>query len=71
LKGRLVVSSLLDFSDTEKPRRIQENLMAYMRLFAGLPGTMLYDAESFWFVSSKLAPGVNLEIPWTEFCRIM
>jgi GNAT superfamily N-acetyltransferase len=49
--------SPLDFSGTEKPRQIQENLMAYMRLFAGLPGTTLYDAESFWFVSNKPAPG--------------
>ena len=52
-----MVSSLLDFSGTQKPRQIQENLMAYMRLFAGLPGTMLSDAESFWFVSNTSAPG--------------
>lgn len=51
------MSSLLDFSGTEKPRQIQENLIAYMRLFAGLPGTMLHDAESFWFVSNKSTPG--------------
>lgn len=31
--------------------------MEYMRLFAGLPGTTLYDAESFWFISNKAAPG--------------
>jgi hypothetical protein len=30
------MSSPLDVSGTEKPRQIQENLMAYMRLFAGL-----------------------------------
>src|SRR5215472_15452894 len=53
----LLVSSPLDLSGTEKPRQIQENLMAYMRLFAGLPGVTLYDAESFWFVSNKPAPG--------------
>jgi hypothetical protein len=51
------VSSLLDFSGTEKPRQIQENLMAYMRLFAGLTGTAMFDAESFWFVSNTSAPG--------------
>src|SRR5215471_14540611 len=56
-KGMLLVSSPLDVSGTEKPRQIQENLMAYMRLFAGLPETTLYDAESFWFVSNKPAPG--------------
>jgi GNAT superfamily N-acetyltransferase len=49
--------SPLDLSGTEKPRQIQENLMAYMRLFAELPGITLYDAESFWFVSNKSAPG--------------
>jgi len=31
--------------------------MAYMRLFAGLTGTAMYDAESFWFVSNTSAPG--------------
>jgi GNAT superfamily N-acetyltransferase len=51
------VSSPLDLSGTEKPRQIQENLVVYMRLFAGLPGMTLYDAESFWFVSNKSAPG--------------
>ncbi len=49
--------SPLDFSGTEKPRQIQENMIEYMRLFAGLPGMALYDAESFWFVSNKSAPG--------------
>jgi len=29
----------------------------YMRLFAGLPGMTMSDAESFWFVSDKPAPG--------------
>jgi GNAT superfamily N-acetyltransferase len=53
-------SSLLDFSRTEKPRQIQENLITYMRLFAGLPGMTMYDAESFWFVSNKPAPGNNI-----------
>jgi len=52
-----MTSSPLDLSGTEKPRQIQENMMVYMRLFAGLPGMTMYDAESFWFVSNKLAPG--------------
>ncbi len=51
------MSSPLDLSGTEKARQIQENLMGYMRLFAGLPGMTLYEAESFWFVSNKSAPG--------------
>jgi hypothetical protein len=49
--------SPLDLSGTEKPRQIQENLIADLRLFAGLPGMTLYDAESFWFVSNTSAPG--------------
>jgi GNAT superfamily N-acetyltransferase len=51
------MSSPLDFSGTEKSRQIQENLMAYIRLFGELPATRLYDAESFWFVSNTPAPG--------------
>ncbi len=31
--------------------------MAYMRLFAELPGVTLSDTESFWFVSNQPAPG--------------
>jgi hypothetical protein len=62
--------SPLDFSGTEKPRQIQENLMAYMRLFAGLPGMTLYDAESFWFVSNKPAPGNYILRTRLEACRI-
>lgn len=54
-KGIRLVS--LNISGTEKPRQIQENLMAYMRLFAGLSGTLLSDAETFWFVSNVSAPG--------------
>jgi GNAT superfamily N-acetyltransferase len=57
IERNALVSSPLDLSGTEKPRQIQENLMVYMRLFAGLPGMTLYDAESFWFVSNKSAPG--------------
>ena len=64
------MSSLLDFSGTEKPRQIQENLMVYMRLFAGLPGITLYDAESFWFVSNKSAPGNMILRTRLEACRI-
>lgn len=33
-------------------------MIAYMRLFAGQPGmAMLDDAETFWFISGKPAPG--------------
>jgi GNAT superfamily N-acetyltransferase len=55
----------LDLSDTEKPRQIQENLMVYMRLFAGLPGVTMVDDETFWFVSHKPAPGnIILRTRW-------
>jgi GNAT superfamily N-acetyltransferase len=47
----------LDLSHSEIPAKIQANLIAYMRLFAGLPGMVMHDAESFWFVSNKPAPG--------------
>ena len=49
--------SPLDFSATQKPQQIQENLIAYMRLFARLPGmVMVDDTQSFWLVSNKPAP---------------
>ena len=48
----------IDFSATEKPAQVQENLIAYYRLFAGLPGMLMKDdAETFWFLSRKPAPG--------------
>lgn len=37
--------------------RIQENMIAYMRLFAGLPGITVEDGETFWIVSHRSAPG--------------
>jgi len=55
-----MASSLLDLSRTEKPRLIQENLIAYMRLFADLPNMHMHDAETFWFISHKPAPGNSI-----------
>lgn len=55
-----MTASPLDLSGSEKPGQVQENMIAYMRLFAGLPGMTMYDAESFWFVSNKPAPGNNI-----------
>jgi ribosomal protein S18 acetylase RimI-like enzyme len=52
-----VASSSLDLSRTDIPRHIQGNLIAYMRLFDGLSGMSMYDAESFWIISHKPAPG--------------
>lgn len=55
-----MASSPLDLSRSAIPAQIQENIIAYMRLFAGLPGMIMHDAESFWFVSNKPAPGDNI-----------
>src|SRR5690606_29427386 len=50
----------LDLSTSDIPRQIQANMMAYMRLFADLPGMVMHDdAEMFWFVSNRPAPGNN------------
>jgi GNAT superfamily N-acetyltransferase len=58
---------MLDFSQTDKPRQIQANLIAYMRLFAGLPGTTMRDDEVFWFVSNRPAPGNGIyRAAWTR-----
>lgn len=49
--------AILDLSHTPLPALIQANLVAYMRLFAGLPGMVMHDADTFWFVSHRPAPG--------------
>ena len=49
--------AILDLSHTPLPAQIQANLIAYMRLFAGLPGMVMHDADTFWFVSNRPAPG--------------
>lgn len=57
----------LDLSNSELPERIQENLITYMRLFAGLPGMVMEDRDTFWFVSGRGAPGNNiLRARWSE-----
>ncbi len=62
-------ASPLDLSGTSKPAQIQANLIAYMRLFAGLPNVTLYEADAFWFISSKRAPGdVILRANWPDDC---
>jgi GNAT superfamily N-acetyltransferase len=60
-------STPLDLSRTGKPARIQENLIAYMRLFAGLPGMVMRDDDIFWFVCGRGAPGDTiLRARWPE-----
>ena len=57
----------LDKSDGALPAMIQANLIAYMRLFAGLPGVSLEDGDAFWIVSQEEAPGRSiLRARWPE-----
>jgi ribosomal protein S18 acetylase RimI-like enzyme len=60
----------LDFSAKGKPAQVQENMIEYMRLFANLPGmVMVDDAETFWFISQKSAPGnIVLRARWPAEC---
>jgi len=60
--------SRLNFAASQKPAQIQENMIAYMRLFAGLPGMLMVDTKQlFWFISHKPAPGnVILRARWSE-----
>ncbi|MFL5800357.1 MAG: GNAT family N-acetyltransferase [Roseiflexaceae bacterium] len=37
--------------------QMQENMLAYFRLFAGLPGITLVDEDVFWLVSAQGEPG--------------
>ena len=58
---------MLDFSKTETPAQIQENLITYMRLFANLPGITMLDADTFWCVCHRGAPGDGiLRAHWPE-----
>jgi GNAT superfamily N-acetyltransferase len=52
-----MTSQPIDFSHTEKPQQIQSNMIAYMRLFADLPGITVHDADPFWIISHRPAPG--------------
>jgi ribosomal protein S18 acetylase RimI-like enzyme len=54
----------LDLSGSDIPRQIQENMIAYMHLFAGLPG-VIHAEEPYWLVSHKPAPGdIILRFRW-------
>lgn len=43
-------------SDTRIVDQIQENMLAYFRLFAGLPGITAGSEDVFWFVNAKGEP---------------
>jgi ribosomal protein S18 acetylase RimI-like enzyme len=53
-----MTQTVLDLSRTGKSSPIQQNMIAYMRLFVGLPGIASHeDADTFWIVSGSGAPG--------------
>jgi GNAT superfamily N-acetyltransferase len=60
--------TVLDFSASNLPGQIQANMIAYMRLFAGLPGMVMGETEQiFWFVSKKPGPGHGIfQTRWHE-----
>lgn len=60
--------SKLDLAGGESPRQVQENMIAYLRLFAGLPGIISYDAaDAYWFVCGQPAPGnIILRANWPD-----
>jgi GNAT superfamily N-acetyltransferase len=47
-------------SGAELAGQVQENMLAYFRLFAGLPGITVVDQEVFWLVSTAGEPGNHL-----------
>jgi GNAT superfamily N-acetyltransferase len=47
-------------SSTEIADQVQENMLAYFRLFAGLPGITVVDEDVFWLVSTRGEPGNHL-----------
>lgn len=50
--------TLIDLAHTHAPELVQENMIAYMRHFAGLPGVYMLDTdEVFCIVTNNGAPG--------------
>lgn len=47
------------------PRLVQQNMIAYMSMFSGLPGVTTEDTDTFLFVSNRPAPGnIILRTDW-------
>jgi GNAT superfamily N-acetyltransferase len=46
--------------------RMQANILAYFRMFAGLPGVTLVDGDVFWTVSETAAPGDQVLGAWLD-----
>ena len=61
------MTEFLDLTHTDLSRRIQANMIAYMKLFAGLPGAIIVDDEAFWIVTGDRAPGnMILRAAWDD-----
>jgi ribosomal protein S18 acetylase RimI-like enzyme len=52
--------SPLDLSHTDIARKIQTNLIAYMNLFADQAGVTIVDADEYWIITHKPAPGNSI-----------
>src|SRR5262245_56268837 len=52
-----MLSSELSSAELQQIDRMQENLIAYFRLFAGLPGITFAEADVTWLVSEQGPPG--------------
>ncbi|MEO8397729.1 MAG: hypothetical protein ABI700_32340, partial [Chloroflexota bacterium] len=63
------MTSFPDLSNSALPAQIQANLIAYMRLFAGLPGVITHDTEDlYWLICGNGgAPGNSiLRARWSD-----
>ena len=47
-------------SGTRTVDQMQENMLAYFRLFVGLPGITAADDDVFWFVNTRPEPGNHI-----------
>ena len=50
----------MDSSKIKTIDQLQQNLITYFRLFAGLPGITFVEADVTWIVSGKAAPGNHI-----------
>jgi GNAT superfamily N-acetyltransferase len=57
----------MDHALQESPvHRMQANMIAYFRLFAGLPGVTVVDGDVFWTVTESGAPGDQVLGAWLD-----
>lgn len=52
--------------DSSPVHRMQANMIAYFRLFAGLPGVTVADGDVFWTASEAGAPGDQVLGAWLD-----